>query len=348
MFTPEYLAISKALEYLEEHQSEQIYLCTPISVVGSYPTPVHSKMSVFNKEQAGTVGGGNIEFKIRQFIEDNTEQLVQNYLFTYSMTAEKVECEGMVCGGEVTVLIQRVNYQTLLALKEKLLETGWTEIYEWTQTDPVDEAIQNLAKKSYIDILQLKNFVHSYKYQTLQAPLVQDINKITRQIMGSPTVHIFGGGHVGQCVAQIAKIAGFVVNVYEDRDYFLQPLPQINTIRCALEVQSELDKIMEEISKKENQFIVTVTRGHKCDLGVMRAVFKYKMPKYCGMIGSNTKTQKIWDKLKTESIPNFEELTAQVKAPIGLSIGGDQPGQIGVAIVAQMIQILTGGNKRYM
>ena len=96
------------------------------------------------------------------------------------------------------------------------------------------------------------------------------------------------------------------------------------------------------------QFIVIVTRGHKCDLNVLRSVFKQNdRARYVGMIGSNTKIGKVYEHLIEENAENKDKIE-QVKAPIGLMIGGDQPGQIGVAIVAQMIEVLTGGKKRYM
>ena len=71
MYTPEFYAINSSIEQLELDPTTKIFICTPISVVGSYPTPVHSVMAVFNGKQYGTVGGGNIEFTVKNFIDEN-------------------------------------------------------------------------------------------------------------------------------------------------------------------------------------------------------------------------------------------------------------------------------------
>jgi len=58
---------------------------------------------------------------------------------------------------------------------------------------------------------------------------------------------------------------------------------------------------------------------------------------YIGMIGSRRKTNLIYQALLTEGFSR-EDLQ-RVRAPIGLPIGGETPQEIGVSIIAEMIQI---------
>lgn len=137
MYTPEYNAYTKAIEFFSTQEKDHCYLCVPISVEGSYPTPVHAKMAVFPTSFAGTIGGGNIEFRAIKFVQEHFDTLTSNYLFHYSMTAEMSATSNMICGGEVTVLIQRVTRQTI-ELLQNCLETGsCTEQFSWTDTKPV-------------------------------------------------------------------------------------------------------------------------------------------------------------------------------------------------------------------
>ena len=58
---------------------------------------------------------------------------------------------------------------------------------------------------------------------------------------------------------------------------------------------------MTAISKQARQFIVIVTRGHRCDATCIRAVFlQEKMPEYVGLIGSRIKLGKTWEKMEEE------------------------------------------------
>ena len=156
---------------------------------------------------------------------------------------------------------------------------------------------------------------------------------------------------MGKCTAEVARIAGFRVVLYEDREFMLKDIhPQIEIVRLDLEDAHAVETTMEAISKLSHQFIVIVTRGHRCDATCIRAVFlQEKMPEYVGLIGSRIKLGKTWEKMLEEFGSSVQQKIDQVCAPIGLeNIGGDQPGQIAVAITAQMIQRLTGGKKRYM
>ena len=147
MYTPEYIAYTKASEFLSDQQNDHCYLCVPISVEGSYPTPVHAKMAVFPTSFAGTIGGGNIEFRAIKFVQDNFGTLESNYLFHYSMTAEMCSTSNMICGGEVTILIQRVTKQTIQELQRCLDLGNCTEQYTWTGLKPMNEDTYTTTKE---------------------------------------------------------------------------------------------------------------------------------------------------------------------------------------------------------
>ena len=63
---------------------------------------------------------------------------------------------------------------------------------------------------------------------------------------------------------------------------------------------------------------------------------------YIGMIGSWAKCQIVLDHLRADGYA--EDALARVYAPIGLDLGGPTPGEIAVAILAEIIAVRRGGS----
>ncbi len=79
-----------------------------------------------------------------------------------------------------------------------------------------------------------------------------------------------------------------------------------------------------------------VTRGHSFDRVSLSWALKTPA-KYIGMIGSVTKRDLIYEALQKEGVP--AERLRQVSSPIGIKLGGRPPGEIAVAIVAELISV---------
>ncbi len=61
---------------------------------------------------------------------------------------------------------------------------------------------------------------------------------------------------------------------------------------------------------------------------------------YIGMIGSSKKRQGVYASLLEEGFSNND--LKRVYSPIGISIGGDTPEEIGLSIVAEMVKVRAG------
>ena len=87
---------------------------------------------------------------------------------------------------------------------------------------------------------------------------------------------------------------------------------------------------------KPEDYLVVVTRGHRCDADVER--FALRTPaSYIGVVGSKRKTRYVREKLLSEGFT--EEELDQVYAPIGIEIGSETPAEIAISIAAQLIQV---------
>jgi len=87
-------------------------------------------------------------------------------------------------------------------------------------------------------------------------------------------------------------------------------------------------------------YVVIMTETHAADQQALRQVLDTPAA-YVGMIGSRRKIRAIFDDLQAEGVP--AERLARVRAPIGLDLGGRQPAEIAVAILAEIVQVRCGG-----
>lgn len=147
---------------------------------------------------------------------------------------------------------------------------------------------------------------------------------------------IFGGGHVSQYVAKMAKLIDFKITVIDDREEFVteERFPEADRRIC-----TSYDDIEHYLPKSDNVFYVVVTRGHSADEQCVEAVLKRKYS-YLGMIGSRKKVAATIESLKNKG---FSEEAIKSHSPIGLSIGARTPAEIAVSICAEIIEVKNKG-----
>ena len=151
---------------------------------------------------------------------------------------------------------------------------------------------------------------------------------------------IFGSGHVAQPLAKIAKIAGFTVNVIDDREGLLNRgyFPTADSL-----IAKEYSSYLEDYKARPDDYLVIVTRGHQHDYDVLKGVID-SPAKYIGMIGSNHKVRLTFEQLKEEENVSQEKID-KVDAPIGINLGSETPAEIAVSIMSKIISVRRGQNE---
>jgi xanthine dehydrogenase accessory factor len=86
----------------------------------------------------------------------------------------------------------------------------------------------------------------------------------------------------------------------------------------------------------QDDYVVLMTRGHASDHTILEQM--YDCPaRYLGMLGSKPRIAKIWQYLAARGIaPQWLD---RVHAPIGLNIHARSPEEIGISILAELIQV---------
>lgn len=146
-----------------------------------------------------------------------------------------------------------------------------------------------------------------------------------------PKLVIAGGGHIGLELYKLGILMDFEVDIFEDRAEFC------NRERFPLAKNLFLGKYGETIDKyisHKNSFICIVTSGHKGDGECLKA-FLNKEYKYLGMIGSTRKVRKIYSEVEEEL--SDKSILKQLNAPMGLNAGSNEPREIALGIMMEII-----------
>ena len=146
----------------------------------------------------------------------------------------------------------------------------------------------------------------------------------------SPTLVMFGAGHIAFALYKIAEIVGLKTAIFDDRSEYCNEERFLNAQRHVLPF-SEIDLDRYHF---DNPYFLIFTHGHKSDGTCIRKALK-KSSSYIGMIGSKKKIASTWKELENEGFKR-EDLE-KVHSPIGLDINAATAEEIAVAIMAEII-----------
>jgi len=154
-------------------------------------------------------------------------------------------------------------------------------------------------------------------------------------MVAAPVLVICGGGPVGQALAKAAVLAGFECLVADDRAEFRRPEPFPPGTRFA-EVEREHGGDFLAPVRSRELYVAVVTRCWETDTTALAAVLR-QLPaglRYLGLMGSRRKVARVREELAGLG---FDLSGVRLRAPIGLPIGGDSPGEIAISILAEVI-----------
>ena len=150
-------------------------------------------------------------------------------------------------------------------------------------------------------------------------------------IVPKPVAYLFGAGHVGLLTAQIARLAGFEIEVIDDRPPFanIERFPGARGIHAG-----PWEETLAVLRPNASSLIFIATRDHVTDGRLLRWAVETPAS-YIGMIGSKRKVLTTAERMKADGAS--DEQLRSVHSPVGLAIGAITPEEIAVAVVAEMI-----------
>ena len=152
-------------------------------------------------------------------------------------------------------------------------------------------------------------------------------------LISADKLYIFGAGHIGFHLARMAELLGFSFAVIDDRQEFANSERFPNAAEV---LNGDFVETAENLNLTEADYIVIITRNHDLDYEILNKVLP-KPSYYLGLIGSKSKKQEIFARLK--DIDGFTENEInKIHCPIGLDIGSETPEEIALSIMAEIIK----------
>lgn len=325
----------KLRQRLEPGQS--FVLVNVVDSAGSTPRGSGAKMAVFaDGSYMGTIGGGNVEYlSIQQAVQAIKEKKSMSKGF--NLTKNQKADIGMICGGNVEVSFQYIDGENTayLEMLDHMLKLYEDDVDAWFITAMRDGAVcdtgvydkeNGLHFMTAVSEEQIRPYLKNKSVQTETDPMC-----FVEPLVQSGCVYVFGGGHVAQELVPVISHVGFRVVVFEDRENFAKPelFPGVHHT-----VLGSFKELSEQITIRENDYIVIMTRGHQSDYEILRQVLCMQTA-YVGVIGSRHKIAATTKRLLDDGIS--EQDIARMHTPIGLPIKGETPAEIAISIAAEMI-----------
>lgn len=321
------------ISYLKEEKKGMV--ATVVNKAGAAPREEGAKMFVGeDKRSFGTIGGGRLEAEV---VDEALKSMntTEGRLIHFRMDAKAVADQGMICGGNVDVLLEpvldrhKVVYEGIMECEKKGIRAVLITRFNRT---PLEKSLidhngvvwgDNIGKEE----AELRDFWNENRVRLL------DNDTAVEPLLALSNLYIFGAGHVSQYLSKVAKMVDFNVTVIDDRAEFAnrERFPEADNI-----VVEEFNEALNHLDFSRNPYLVIVTRGHSHDALVLEKSIE-QTTRYIGMIGSKRKVRMVLDYLIEKGVN--KEILKCVHTPIGIDINSETPQEIAISIVAELIQV---------
>ena len=152
-------------------------------------------------------------------------------------------------------------------------------------------------------------------------------------IMNKKQLFIFGAGHSGNALIQLATDFDFDITIIDDRKDSIEGI--LNT--DVKKICSSYQDAFQQLKFDEQTFVCILTYSHAVDHLVLAHCI-HQPHSYLGMMGSLRKVLMTKQKFIEEGFANEAELN-NVDMPMGIDINAEGPEEIAISILAKMISI---------
>lgn len=302
---------------------EDLALATVAARSGSAPRGAGARMVVNASGRLwGTVGGGAIEHQAQLLALEALNEK-RGVLREFCLDAQGAQSIGMVCGGDVTLLVQYLPAGSAPALDPG--PGGWLVC---TLDGDGRCGLELLSAHAAQD----RGLTGTEPVFTRDGPAV----RFAQRLSPDGTVFVFGGGHVARELSPLLARLDFRHMVLDDRPQFAQAADFPGAERV---IRTDFARILDVISPAQADYAVVMTHGHTFDLEVQKRLLTTPVG-YIGVMGSRKKRAFVFDRLRQAGFTDAD--LARIVTPVGLPLGGETPAEIALSIAAQLVQLRAG------
>jgi xanthine dehydrogenase accessory factor len=298
---------------------------------------------------AGSVSGGCVEQaaaeEIRAALTRGTPRLV-----TWGVTDETAWSVGLACGGTISVLVEPGVAPEILAaaradratavvtvLEGPLLGQRLTVSADGTATGKLPlpavtlEAIRTVAADA------LRRDATGTYHVTNGG---NQLGLLVECFAPAPTLVIFGGVHIAQALVPMARAAGFRTVVADARPGLVDASRFPDADQRIVGWPTE---VFAATGLDASTYVCLLSHDPKFDEPAVELALRSPCA-YLGVIGSARTQARRRERLRAAGFGDAD--LARLHGPIGLDLGGREPAEVAVAILAEMVGVRRGRGAR--
>ncbi|MEU4176421.1 XdhC/CoxI family protein [Streptomyces sp. NPDC026589] len=328
-------------------------LATIVGVTGSAPLPVGTSLAVDEDGTAvGSISGGCVEGAVYELCQQvlHHQQAPQRAWFGYS--DEDAFAIGLTCGGELDVLVQRIDPANFPHLAATLTDAAKGRATALAQV--VDGPAHLLGgylalnSEGHLSGTDLDTDVRSMVAAQAQALLragrtdritlggtattcPEPLTVLVHVAAPAPRLLIFGAIDFAAALSQAGRFIGYHVTVCDARPVFATParFPHADEV-----VVDWPHRYLDSTTVDERTAICVLTHDLRFDIPLLRRALTLPIG-YVGAMGSRrTHDERL--RLLVEAGVTAGQL-AELHSPIGLDLGAHTPEETAVSITAEII-----------
>ncbi|WP_108814881.1 XdhC family protein [Loktanella sp. Alg231-35] len=299
-----------------------VVVATVVQTWGSAPRPVGSQLVIdADGAMEGSVSGGCVEGAViteaLDAVADGKHRVLE-----FGVSDDEAFAVGLACGGEIKVLLEPVGPVLPVELLEKLVEARAQNMPLAYVTDLETGGPCLVPAPHYAERFRLDRSGVEEDGRTF----VAIHNPSLRMI-------IIGAVHIAQHLVAIARACGYQPIIIDPRPAFA------SEARFPGEVILDEwpDEALRALKIDARTAVVTLTHDPKLDDPAIVTVLE-SSAFYLGCLGSKRTHAKRVERLA--AVGFSDEDLARIHAPVGLDLGGRQPAEIAVSVMAQVTQVL--------
>ncbi|TXL85573.1 XdhC/CoxI family protein [Streptomyces sp. IB2014 016-6] len=335
-------------------------LATVVNVSGSAPLPVGTSVAVDAVGTAvGSISGGCVEGAVYELCQQvlHHQQAPQRAWFGYS--DEDAFAIGLTCGGELDVLVQRIDPATCPHLTTALTDAAEGRATAVAQV--VDGPAHLLGGHHTLNsggaLSSTDLDADTSRMVATQARAVLRTGRTARSTLGGtaatcpdpltvlvhvaatrPRLLIFGAIDFAAALSQVGRFLGFQVTVCDARPVFATSarFPHADEV-----VVDWPHRYLERTTVDERTAICVLTHDAKFDIPLLRRALTLPVG-YVGAMGSRRSHEERLRLLEEAGVTAGH--LAALHSPIGLDLGAHTPEETALSITAEIIAHTNGAS----
>ena len=311
--------VLEQIELLREHE-ERVAMATLVGARGGRPRPRGAKLvGGAGGRLLGSVSiGGCVDARV---VEHGDRLLRENRTERVTVVVDDLEAIdlGLTCGAEFDLIIEPVSL---------------------SESDPAVRAYRQaarLAREGQVAFVTttLANGDRPTRTVSNEAGALTADGSFVERIAPAATLLIVGASDVGAAVARLARAIGMRVVVIDGRERYATR----ERFAAADEILVGMPSDLVRPRLTAAAYLLLVAHEYKYELPILRDALRSPVC-FVGMLSGRKRAQGVRALLHEQGLGDDE--IARLHAPVGLDIGGREPEEIAVSIIAQLIAVREG------